>query len=220
MVSYNQRENIFRWFSALLPAVLMFLVACSSDIEAQLSPEEMELRFEEGASFYRSGAYQAAYTIWTPLAEQGYAEAQYHVGILIFDGSIEGEEPETGISWISRAAEQNYPRALYSIGALYDNGYYFEKDQEKARAYFRRAARNGIFAAMFALGWVFEHGQGVSQNDITAYMWYHLAIPGEGQLVLGRIAMLEERMAPRQIEMALEFAEQCASSDYQDCPFE
>ena len=222
---YRSCENYFDWLKSLIPFLLLLLISCSNNVEERLSDEEFELIFEEGASFYRSENFEAAYSIWMPLAEQGYAEAQYHLGIMIVSGSIGNEDLDSGVHWIRRATEENHTGALYSMGELHSldlrgrSNYLGNKDYETALSYFQRAVGQGSFASMLSLGWVYEHGQGVSQNDVTAYMWYFLAI-NEDDLARNRSEMLAERMTASQIDMAIEFAEQCASSEYQRCQFE
>jgi TPR repeat protein len=38
--------------------------------------------FQKGLTAYDSGDYATALREWTPLAEQGYADAQYNLGVM------------------------------------------------------------------------------------------------------------------------------------------
>jgi len=42
--------------------------------------------FDKGVAAYQSGDYATALREWTPLAEQGYAEAQYNLGLMYRNG--------------------------------------------------------------------------------------------------------------------------------------
>ncbi|MDR1086492.1 MAG: hypothetical protein LBP22_16950 [Deltaproteobacteria bacterium] len=44
-------------------------------------------------------------------AEQGQAEARYHLGICIFNGDGAAPDKAEGVRWIRQAAEQGHPQA-------------------------------------------------------------------------------------------------------------
>ena len=55
-------------------------------------------------------------------AEQGYAPAQYDLGICYRQGEGVDKDPLTAISWYLKAAEQGHGGAMNNLGIMYDNG--------------------------------------------------------------------------------------------------
>lgn len=62
--------------------------------------------FVAGMAAYKSGDYATAFRELKPLAEQGNAEAQRHLGHLYLKGLGVPQDYKEAIRWYSRAAEQ------------------------------------------------------------------------------------------------------------------
>ena len=62
----------------LLYVLLAFLMTLSSPVAAQ--------DFQKGFAAFNAGDYATALQEWKPLAEAGYDDAQYNVGIMYFNG--------------------------------------------------------------------------------------------------------------------------------------
>lgn len=62
--------------------------------------------FDAGMAAYKSGDYATALRELRPLAEQGNAEAQRHLGHLYLKGLGVPQDYKEAIRWYSRAAEQ------------------------------------------------------------------------------------------------------------------
>lgn len=57
-----------------------------------------------GAAAYNAGDYAAAYRIWRPLAEEGNARAQFHIGALYFEGRGVGKDLDAARMWLGRSS--------------------------------------------------------------------------------------------------------------------
>jgi len=66
------------------------------------------------------------------LAEQGDADAQWHLGILYDDGDVVPKDDALAVQWFQRAAEQGYVRAQTTLGAYYYAGRGVPQDYSKA----------------------------------------------------------------------------------------
>jgi len=65
-----------RSLAALIALILLFsTVGWSAD-------------FQKGFQAYLKGDYQTALREWRPLAEQGHARAQYHLGLMYANGLL------------------------------------------------------------------------------------------------------------------------------------
>ncbi len=62
--------------------------------------------FQKGWDAYNKKDYATALREWTPLAEQGYAEAQYNVGWMYDKGEGVPQNYKTAVKWYRLAAEQ------------------------------------------------------------------------------------------------------------------
>ncbi|KAI9499460.1 hypothetical protein BDB00DRAFT_794051 [Zychaea mexicana] len=70
---------------------------------------------------------------YTSSAEQGNADAQAALGLLLIDHV---NEPAQGVQWLELSAEQNNARALLRLGSFYEEA----QDNLRAMAYYQRAA--------------------------------------------------------------------------------
>ncbi len=69
-------------------AALALLVTLSLSVPAAAGP------YENGVAAYATGDYATAVSLWTPLAEQGHAEAQISLGVMHENGEGVGGHDE------------------------------------------------------------------------------------------------------------------------------
>jgi len=61
--------------------------------------------FQKGMTAYKSGDYETALREWTPLAEQGDADAQINLGRMYDNGEGVAEDNTEAVRWFRLAAE-------------------------------------------------------------------------------------------------------------------
>lgn len=141
--------------------------------------------FETGMDAYQRGNYATALSEWRPLAEEGDAQAQLHLGVLYANGDGVPQNYANAHQWYEQAAAQGYAMAQYNLGLLYDNGDGVPQDYAKARQWYEQAAIQGDASAQYSLGMLYAEGQqGVPRDYVQAYMWWSLAAAhstGDGQ---------------------------------------
>lgn len=76
-------------------------------------------------------------------AEQGYAEAQYYLGMMYDDGKGVERDPIQAAEWYRRAAEQGIAAAQSNLGAMYETGDGVQTDYIQAEKWYRLAALQG-----------------------------------------------------------------------------
>ena len=131
--------------------------------------------FDKGLAAYRAGNFTEALREWTPLAEQGNADAQFNLAFLYRNGQgVPRDNAEAG-RWFRLAAEQGDADAQYNLAFIYDTGAGVAQDEAAAVRWYRLAAEQGHAAAQYNLGVKYQNGQGVLQNDAEAVRWYRLA---------------------------------------------
>ncbi len=127
-----------------------------------------------------AGLYKEALPKLTPLAEQGYADAQYELGLL-YDkknaGPEELEDDRIGFEWLLRSAEQGFIRSQFVLGIKYFRGNnHIPRDWGKSAEWLLIAAEQGDAIAQDALSLTYTEGEGVEKDPIEAYIWQLLAI--------------------------------------------
>jgi len=193
----------------LLVCILLVLLG------TQMFAQEIDKGYES----YNDGDYVTALQEWKPLAEQGYAFAQYNLGILYEYGNGVPKDYAEAVKWYRLSAEQSYAISQYSLGLMYSNGYGVLKDKAEAVKWWRLSAEQGYVYAQGMLGIMYELGEGVLKDDITAHMWYNIA-SGNGHKSAGdwrdgRAGF----MSASDIKKATDMANKCMENDYKKCGY-
>lgn len=104
--------------------------------------------FNEGLAAARQGDYNTALREWRPLAQQGDANAQYHLGVMYHNGLGITKDYQQALDWYLRAARQGLAAAQYNLGVIYHNGGGVKQDYIQAYMWFNIASVNGIDEAI------------------------------------------------------------------------
>jgi uncharacterized protein len=131
--------------------------------------------FQTGMTAYDAEDYATALHEWQPLAEQGDALAQYHMGLLYHKGRGVLQDDAQARKWYAKAAAQGQAKAQFSLGTLYFNGEGGPKDYQQALRWFRLLANQGEALAQTKLGIMYDDGEGVPKDTVQAYKWISLA---------------------------------------------
>ena len=193
----------------LLVCILLVLLG------TQISAQEID----KGYKAYNDGDYATALKEWKPLAEQGYAFAQYNLGILYEYGNGVPKDYAEAVKWYRLSSEQGYAISQYSLGLMHSNGYGVLKDKAEAVKWWRLSAEQGYVYAQGMLGIMYELGEGVLKDNIIAHMWYNIA-SGNGHKSAGdwrdgRAGF----MSTSDIKKATDMANKCMESDYKKCGY-
>ena len=181
----------------------------------QMSAQEIDKGYEA----YNDGDYATALKEWKPIAEQGYAFAQYNLGIMYEYGNGVPKDYAEAVKWYRLSAEQGYAIGQYSLGLMYSDGYGVLKDKAEAVKWWRLSAEQGYAYAQGMLGIMYELGEGVLKDNIIAHMWYNIA-SGNGHKSAGdwrdgRASF----MSASDIKKATDMANKCMESDYKKCGY-
>jgi TPR repeat protein len=108
-------------------------------------------------------------------AEQGHAEAQFHLGACLdFGPGVEQDQTEA-VSWYRKAAEQGHAMGQFNLGFCFKYGEGVDQDFSEAVSWYRKAADQGNAMAQFSLGHCFTRGEGVDQDFAEAVSWFRKA---------------------------------------------
>lgn len=140
--------------------------------------------FNEGLNSYQAQDYPSALREFLPLANGGNAHAQFHLGVMYYEGEGVPKDYSQAGDWYRKAAEQGYAEAQLALGVMYQYGvslrevpedYRYREDYSKAEALIRKAAEQGFAEAQFHLGRLYYKGNVVPEDYSKAEAWYRKA---------------------------------------------
>ncbi len=173
--------------------------------------------FPKGLTAYQSWDYATALREWTPLAEQGDADAQYNLGFMYRNGEGVPQDYETALKWYRLAAEQGNTDAQFNLGLMYYLGQGGLPDYKTAAKWYRLAAEQGYANAQLFLSGMYLQGRGVLRDYVYAHMWGNLA-SSNGSEQAGQLRdRIANKMTPSQLEKAQKLARECVKKKYKGC---
>ena len=140
-----------------------------------LSSALVQAGFYEGLVAANKGDYQTAFKEWKPLAEQGYASAQFNLALMYHEGHGVPQNYTQAFYWYNKAAAQGYADAHCNLGVMYSNGQGVPQSYNQALYWYKKAAEQGDAKAQYNLGIMYGSGQGIPQNYKIAYILFNLA---------------------------------------------
>jgi TPR repeat protein len=145
---------------------------------------------QDAQAAIQAGDKVRALGIYTMLAQEGNAKAEYNLGQMYISGDGVPQDVETAQNWYRRSAEHGYSEAQYTLGALHFRQVVALKSHEEAVDWYRKAAEQGHARSQLNLGDLYFKGEVVQQDVPTALEWYRKAAGqgnGEAQHHLGVI---------------------------------
>ena len=131
--------------------------------------------FQKGFDAHERGDYATALKEFAPLAEQGDARAQTHLGLFYDKGLGVPQNYWAAVMWYTLAAEQGNASAQYSLGLMYAEERGVPQDYKTALKWYRLAAAQGHADPRFDLVFRYARAQGVIQDNVYAHMWWNIA---------------------------------------------
>ena len=133
------------------------------------------VKFKKGLVCFEAKDYKCALKVFKPLADQGVAEAQFHIGQMYLYAHELDQSDSEAVKWFRLSADQGLFTSQHDLGWMYFNGRGVEQNDSEAFKWFSLAADQGYANSQYYLGWMYLHGRGVEQNDSEAIKWYRLA---------------------------------------------
>ena len=129
--------------------------------------------FSDGWDAATGGDYKTALKEWQPLADQGYAKAQYNLGLMHDNGNGVLKDDKQAVKWYQKAADRGHAKAQYNLGLMYDNGNGngVLKDGQQAVKWYQKAADQGFAKAQHNLGVIYANGTGELKDLSKAKYW-------------------------------------------------
>ena len=106
-------------------ALFILLLACSGKVAKEESPESL---FELGLNYLKGNDSldidmdkEKGIVLIRRSAEQGYADAQFNLGLAYYRGEGVSQDYTQAVSWYRKAAEQGYPMAIKILSNIENN---------------------------------------------------------------------------------------------------
>jgi TPR repeat protein len=128
-----------RFFFAMLLSLTCATGASPPSVVAADSTEEAEFAYDRGD-------YTQAARLFSPLAEQGVASAQFYLGLMHEKGRGVRQDYRTALTWFRKAAAQGYAGPQNNLGLMYERGRGVRKDLVRALMWYHVAGAmlNGV----------------------------------------------------------------------------
>ncbi len=101
-----------------------------------LSATPVYADFAMGVAAYKNGDFENALKEWRPLADQGFADAQWALASMYQYGDGVTQDFKTAFRWYKLAAEQGNAIAQNSLGEMYLQGQGVTQDRIRALMWF------------------------------------------------------------------------------------
>ena len=125
--------------------------------------------FKEGLDAFTNKEYDKALEILTPFAEEGDAEAQFHLAKIYENGYGVSKDIEKAIKWYQLASKGGNPKAQNNLALLYEEGIgVLEGYKDTGLFLLRNVAKKGADRAQYNLGMRYATGDGVPQDYMEA----------------------------------------------------
>lgn len=155
------------------------------------------------------------------LAEQGDPKAQLAVAGLYRNGRGVARDEAASLRWYRAAAEKGLAEAQFELAKAYDTAVGGPRDPFEAVRWYRLAAQQGFGRAQYNLGSMHGNGEGVPVDYVKAYMWFSISeatlAGGEREAARSAKVQASKLMMPDDLNRALQMAQRCLTSAYQNC---
>jgi len=129
----------------------------------------------DASNAYDAGDYAKASLLYSLLAKQGNAVAQFNLGVMYEHGQHLPKNAKEAIQWYLLAADQGYAPAQFNLGNIFTKGEAVPQNFDRAASFYRAAAEQGYAPAQVNLGIMYAKGSGILQDHQLATHWYRLA---------------------------------------------
>lgn len=99
--------------------------------------------WDRARTAHERGDYAAEVAIVQPLAEQGYAFAQFNLGVLYDEGKGVPQDDALALKWYQRAADQGLAQAQVNLAIMYENGQGMAPNPQRAYFWYTLADEQG-----------------------------------------------------------------------------
>ena len=125
-----------------------------------------------GKSAYTRGDYSLAFRAFTPLANEGNAEAQTFIGSLYENGLGVIKDEKNALDWYEKAGKAGNAKGQHNAGIFYYTGRGVAVNYPAAYEWFLKATNTDYAPSQYMIGLMYHQGHGVAINFERARLWF------------------------------------------------
>lgn len=146
------------------------LTTCQAELTQQ--PNNPTLQFYTGFVYYKQNDYTKALSLFEQSANQGFATAQFNLGVMYFEGVGTKQDYTKAFELLHQSATQGFAPAQAMIGIMYQHGQGVKQDNKKAIEWYTKSANQDDVNAQVILGSLYMAGEVVKEDIKTAKYWF------------------------------------------------
>lgn len=146
-------------------AAILFLISTTA------SPADLA----SAQAAYDIGDYETALANWQELADEGFVEAQFGIGLLYSNGYGVPLDDSMALKWYTLAAEGGHAQAQCNLGVMYANGWGVQQSDQDALDWYLMAAEQGLTQAQIAAANLYFSGYRIDGDKVEARKWLAIA---------------------------------------------
>ena len=127
-----------------LNKTLLSTLLLSFAIAGNVYAETAEEKFDRAVQYYEQQNYQTAFPMLKELAEQGYAAAQFGLGLMYNNGYGVNQDYHQAVKWYQKAAEQGHAKAQGLLGTMYVLGQGVRQNDATGKMWLGKACDSGV----------------------------------------------------------------------------
>ena len=185
-------------------------------VELQDQAKELSI-LTKAWSAYKLGDYEAALSLWMPLAETGNSSAQVSIGLMYNQGHGIAQDRDEAVKWYTLASEQAHVPATWRLAMLYYHGSGVTQNYQKSADLYHSAAKQGDVYSQKALGVMYSEGFGVPKDNILAFSWFQISGENGYKFAIKYRDAMAKDMTSEEVATAQAMAKECVNSGYKKC---
>ncbi len=165
-------RHLLKFVSALGLAIA---VIAAAPVGGAVAGDENYAQYRLGLKAYQQGNYDEALAIWQPLADSGYAAAQFNIGMLFQNGVGVDKSITTANDWFQKAVDRDFAPAQLAMGRAYMDGIGVDQNIDRALVLLTSAAEQGHAQAQYEVGVIYREGSIVQRDQVRALEYFLLS---------------------------------------------
>lgn len=184
----------------------LYLVAAVSLITVAVPASAQSVR--AGIEAWQRADYAQAVAIWTPLATNGDADAQFNLGQAYRLGRGVAINLAVAKDWFEKSADQGHLDAQTTLGLLLFQG----GDPAEGLKWLKKAALQGEPRALLMYGTALVNGDSVTQDPVLGYAYVSRAAAQGLEPAKGTLTQLDQILPLADRKRGLEIARTLAKA--------
>ena len=192
------------------------VIACEQAVKT--FPKTSRFNYQYGRALNKLGRFKEAAEQHGKASEQGYAAAQYSLGLMYNDGEGVPQDDKKMLHWIRSSAENGFAAAQYNMGLFYLHGENVLQDYGKSLEMFQKSADQGDADAQLSLAFLYLQGKGVAKDPGKAALWFRKSAEQDTAVAQYNLGLLYHngQGVPKDLAEAIHWFQQAAKQKHHE----